>query len=178
MIIIGIDPGATGAVAFLDSDNEALLDVVDIPVHKVLSGKTERMRVDRNGLLEIMNRASQGSHCFIERPEAHPLVFKNKTTGRTETRQPGAAGMFAFGENFGCCLMAATAIRIPLTEIRPGTWKRALSLSASKDETRRRCQELFPTFGYAFARVKDDGRGDATMLALYGARSLRRTSHV
>lgn len=172
VIIVGIDPGASGAIAILDAETEQLLLVEDMPVDKTRVGNTDRLRVARPALFALLSRAA-GAYGFSERPEARPIRFKDKKTGQTQTRQPGAAGMFAFGETYGCIVMGCTCANIRLTEVRPGIWKKELSIPASKDDARRRAAELFPNFAQLFARVKDDGRAESALIALYGARSLR-----
>lgn len=173
MIIVGIDAGSKGAIAFLDSESYALLAVYDIPVDMVQVGKHNRPRVARTELLSILNSA-RGAHVFVERPEGRPMRFTDKRTGGTESRQPGAAGMLSLGENYGCILMAATAVEMRLTEIRPGQWKRAIGTGAAKDDSIRRAIELFPAMRDRFARKKDDGRAEAALIAYYGAKSLKR----
>lgn len=172
IIVIGCDPGLHGAIAILDATNETLLLVEDMPVDKTQVGKSERLRIARPALYALLSRAT-GAYGWTERPEARPISFKDKRTGQTQTRQPGAAGMFAFGETYGCVIMACTAANIRLTEVRPGIWKKELSLPSAKDDARRRASELFPDFAKAFARVKDDGRAESALIALYGARILR-----
>ena len=175
MIIIGIDTGSKGAIAFFDTDTNTLLDVMDMPIDRVQSGKHVRSRVARGALLDVLHRA-RGAVVFIERPEGHPMRQTNKATGQTELRQVGAAGMLAFGESYGCAIMGCTAAGMSITEVRPGQWKRAIGLGAAKDDVRRRCSELFPTHAAKFSRKMDDGRADAAALAYYGARVMGRSS--
>lgn len=175
-ICVGVDPGANGAIAFIDIDSGELLMVEDMPVDKTQTGKHVRSRVARGRLLEIMYRA-KGATVFTERPEGRPMKSTNKKTGQIETRQPGAAGMLSLGENYGNILMSCTAAEMAVTEIRPGQWKSKLSVSASKDDAIRRASELFPSHTHLLARKKDDGRAEAILLAYYGMLSLRGRFH-
>jgi crossover junction endodeoxyribonuclease RuvC len=170
-VCVGIDPGATGAIAFLDLDTSALLFVDDMPCDRVQVGAHLRSRVARRALLDVLLRA-RGAHAFTERAEARPMRRTNKATGKTELATPGAAGMMSYGENYGCVLMGCTAAEMSLTEVRPGMWKKVLGVGASKDDSRRRAAELYPKDADKFARVKDDGRAEAVLLALYGIRTL------
>jgi crossover junction endodeoxyribonuclease RuvC len=176
-IIVAIDSGASGAVAIFDTDSNTLIDVRDLPVDHIQVGKSIRSRVSRWNLLELL-RGAKGAEAIIERPEGRPLRYTDKATGRSASRTPGAQGMLSMGENFGCCLMALTAAEMIVTEVRPGVWKRALGVKAAKDDSRRRAQELFPAHAALFARVKDDGRSEAALLAYYHARQLRGMTHV
>jgi len=171
-VVCGIDPGAGGAVAFLDGDTDGLLLVEDMPVDRTMVGGHARSRVSRPRLLALLMRA-KGSSAFTERPEGRPLRQTDRATGQTVLRSPGAAGMLSMGENYGTIIMACTACEMPLTEVRPGVWKRALSVPAAKDDARRRAAELWPAWAGHFALKKSDGRAEAALLALYGVRVLR-----
>jgi crossover junction endodeoxyribonuclease RuvC len=171
-IVVGIDSGAGGAIAFLESETNELLHIEDMPVDRTQVGKSVRSRISRSRLLALLMRV-RGAAGFVERPIGFPLRQTNKKTGQTESRQPGAAGMLAMGENYGAVIMGCTAAEISLTEVRPGVWKRALSVPAAKDDARRRAAEIWPIWAAHFARVKDDGKAESALLALYGSRVLR-----
>jgi len=56
---------------------------------------------------------------------------------------------------------------IPVRWVSASKWKRALGLSADKGASRRRATELWPAQSAMFARVKDDGRAEAALIAYY-----------
>lgn len=174
-VVVGIDVGASGAIAYIDADSHALLHLEDMPIHKVQIGSTLRSRVDRARLLSFLAHA-RCAPVFVERPDYRPMRQTNRATGQTESRQIGSAGAGAFGESYGCVLMGTTAAGMSLTEVRAGSWKRALSCGASKDDMVRRAQEIWPTWAKSFVGVRDgkmDGRAEACLIALYGARTLK-----
>jgi crossover junction endodeoxyribonuclease RuvC len=80
-------------------------------------------------------------------------------------------GAFMFGEGYGIVHCAVIANGMVLTEVRPGIWKKAMGVGGDKDEARRRASELFPLFKSYFVRKMDDGRAEAALLALWGARA-------
>jgi hypothetical protein len=51
--------------------------------------------------------------------------------------------------------------------VSPAKWKKALGLSADKGASRRRAIELWPERAQWFARVKDDGRAEAALIAYW-----------
>lgn len=169
-LIVGIDCGAEGAVAFMAADG-TLLHIDDMPVDKVQQGKFLRSRIAPSRLLTILGGA-HGAYAVIERPEGFPIVTRNKATGRKENIQPSAKNMLSFGEMFGITLCACVAAGLDVTEIGPGAWKRTMSLPANKDEVRRIAALRFTAWAGAFARKRDDGRAEAAFLALYGQRQL------
>ena len=170
--MLGIDVGVAGAIAILDGDTDELVDVFDMPVDKVSVAGKVRSRIARRALLDILLRVKRAS-AFIEQPEYRPMKGTNKATGQTVVRQMGVSGAGHFGESYGTVLMACTAADISLTEIRPGQWKRPMSVSSSKDDARRRALELFPVHASLFARKMDDGRAEAVLLGLYACRIIR-----
>ncbi len=173
MLIIGVDTGAAGAFAALN-DGE-LIGVWDMPVDKVLVGKTHRSRVSPHRVIEIVGQWwDKDPLAFIERPMARPMMASDKQTGQTTRgRTPGAAGMLAMGESYGVVLGILAAYRFALTEMRPGIWTKAVGAGSSKDDHRRRACYLFPKHSASFSRVKDDGRADAALIAYYGWQQLK-----
>lgn len=174
-IIIGIDVGAKGAIAFMDRASGDVLDVVDMPTDEVQIGASKtRLRVSDWRLLQIL-KGGAGAHAFIEIPAARPIFMRNKEIGTVEKRSPGAAGMLSFGMSYGITRCACTASGIILDEVQPGVWKRVLRVPAAKDDARRIAIQLYPTWAQTFARKKDDGRAEATLIARYGRFILDKT---
>jgi crossover junction endodeoxyribonuclease RuvC len=66
----------------------------------------------------------------------------------------------------------AAGMRIPYSLVIPQTWKKALGVPADKNAARARACQLFPNMASKFARVKDDGRAEAALIALFGYRDL------
>src|SRR3954470_15883887 len=123
-LLVGIDCGAEGAIAYMQPDG-TLLHIEDMPVDKVQQGKFLRSRISPARLLLLLN-GYQDAQVFIERPEGFPIITRSKTTGQRETRQPSAKNMLSFGEMFGITLCACVAAGMAVTEVGPGTWKRAM----------------------------------------------------
>ena len=169
-LIIGVDTGVTGAIAALDQWAN-LIFVEDMPTDRITVGKDKRLRISDVRLLSLLDGIEQ-AHAFIERPEGRPIPFRDKTTGERKTRQPGAAGMLAFGESFGIARCALTAQKIAVTEVRPGQWKQAIGVPADKDEARRIAAQWYPQWAHMFARKMDDGRAEAVLIAKYGYRQM------
>ena len=171
MIVIGADPGASGAIAFLDEAGN-LLDVIDIPVDKIQVGKHSRSRVAIPRLLAALKGAA-GAHAFVEQPTYRPMKKRNPATGQIVDTQMGVAGAGAFGESYGCLITALVASGCAITEVRPGVWGRSIGLKGGKDDARRMAANQFPAMAGMFARVKDDGRADGALIGYYGVLKLR-----
>ena len=151
-MIIGIDPGKAGAVAWV-SEGGHLIEVRDLPFTK-------------EGLMcavlaeWVSGPGRRPTHAFLERVAARPGA--------------GVSGMFNFGRGYGQIEGVLSAVGIPVTLVTPGKWKGDLRLSADKAASRARAAQLWPGLAGMFARVRDDGRAEAALIALHGANSITR----
>jgi crossover junction endodeoxyribonuclease RuvC len=170
LLVVGVDPGLHGGVAFLGE--LGLLHVEDMPIDIVEVNGKKRPRLSFPRLARLLN--VHGATMFCEEPEARPIITRDKQTGRTETRTPGAAGMLALGITVGAVRALAAAYGMEFHSVRSGSWKKALRLGAGKDEARNRAAERFPLHAAMFARVKDDGRAESALIAAYGYAILKQ----
>ena len=148
--IIGIDPGAAGAVAILE--NGRLTQVFDMPVVEITVGGKAKRRVAPELLaseLRLYNLAD--TIAVVEQVGAMP--------------GQGVTSMFAFGQAYGLVLGVLAGLWIPTTTVTPATWKKALKLNTGKDGARAKAAQLWPAQADQFKRVKDDGRAEAALLA-------------
>lgn len=153
MVVIGIDPGAKGAIVAVEHGR--IIWWCDMPVDEVKVGGKVRARVSAARLVSALTAGSRPvSHAYVENVSAHP--------------RDGAAGAFAFGKACGILEGALAATGIPITLVTPAEWKRAMRCPADKGAARKRACELFPVSAELFSRVKDDGRAEAAMIALHG----------
>jgi crossover junction endodeoxyribonuclease RuvC len=150
-MIIGIDIGVTGAIALLD-ETGALMSVTDMPC--LDSGPKGRRKINAPLLAGIIWN-SHATRAFVEHVSARP--------------GEGAVGGFTFGRALGVIEGALAAAGIPITFLTPPTWKRALGLTlASKDASRAEAIRRWPAHAELFARVRDDGRAEAALIAIAG----------
>jgi crossover junction endodeoxyribonuclease RuvC len=56
--------------------------------------------------------------------------------------------------------------------VTPAKWKKHFGLNRDKGVSRSKATERFPEYANLFSRVKDDGRAEAALIALYGAEQL------
>lgn len=154
MKIIGVDPGASGAIAVLDLENRSLV-VIDMPTAKVKRGPRTVNQVDAVRLAEALKPHAEDAHAMVEKVWSMP--------------GQGVASTFAFGRAAGIIEGVLAALDIPFSLIPPATWTKTMRLFGGKDGSRARAQELFPDQAHLFARKKDDGRADAALIACYAA---------
>jgi crossover junction endodeoxyribonuclease RuvC len=156
MIIVGVDPGLGGAIARFDTGTGALVDVVDMPILELAkAGKKSRI-VDAYGLANLMARDCD--HVFVE----------------TQQTRPGQAAQ-AVAKTFtgyGVVLGVVACFQIPISHVNPRKWKADLKVPAAKDGARARASELIRGGSVHWPLVKHDGRAEASLIGLWGMRSL------
>jgi crossover junction endodeoxyribonuclease RuvC len=153
--IVGVDPGVNGAVAVIDTE-AGTLAIVDMPREPGRGGKNA---VSPTGVALLFG-SLQADYVFVEDVSAMP--------------GQGVTSMFNFGRSLGIVLGAAAA-KSSLWLVRPQEWKARTNTPTDKTQARRRASELFPRHHDLFARVKDDGRAEAALLAFYGTMKLSAT---
>lgn len=152
MLIVGIDPGFSGAIAMLDTETQALV-IHDCPLFEIKNKKHINV-----GHLNTIFRdfAARGVTLAVLEWVAPMPRQGIASTGRF---------MEGFGIYRGLC--QAHIPRIEL--VKPVKWKRALQLGHDKELARKVATAQFPAHSALFARVKDDGRAEAALLCIYGA---------
>jgi crossover junction endodeoxyribonuclease RuvC len=158
MIFCGVDPGLNGAIAFFEP-HSGRLDVVDMPTVEVLRGGKAKREVSPQMLAGIMR-----SH-IEDRTAVVALERVNAMRGQ------GVTSVFSFGRSSGVVEGVVAALSLAITLVPPQTWQKALNVRNGKDGSRARAAELFPAMSASFARVKDDGRSDASLIAYWLATS-------
>tara|TARA_B100002052_G_C15817619_1_gene569000 strand:+ start:13 stop:504 length:492 start_codon:yes stop_codon:yes gene_type:complete len=155
MYIIGIDPGISGAICFLD--NGKIIDVIEMPT--MAEGKKNKKQVNGNQLYnELKKYLSE-----INIDEACVVV-------EHVTAMPGqgVTSMFNFGQSFGVIKGICSAMQLPIHFIRPTKWKKYFNLiNTSKDASRSRAIELFPKVSEKLKRKKDSNKADSILIASY-----------
>jgi crossover junction endodeoxyribonuclease RuvC len=153
-MILGIDPGIGGALALL-SDAGELVDVLDMPVLR--DGPKGRAAVNGPLLAEAIYRW-HATRAYVELVGARP--------------GEGAVGAFSFGRSRGIIEGVLAAAGVPVEMIAPPAWKRAVGIgpgrAGAKDMARSEAIRRWPGKAGLFARVKDDGRAEAALIAIAG----------
>jgi crossover junction endodeoxyribonuclease RuvC len=143
--------------------NPSTVETVDIPVHLLTRGGRAKREVDIVELIRLL-----ATHCidhaFVEQVGAMP--------------GQGVSGVFAFGKCYGVILGVLASRSIPLSLVPPVRWKRALGVPKAKDGARARASQLLPEAAHQWRLKKHDGRAEAALIALYGARQLSGTAAV
>ena len=151
---IGIDCGLNGAIALV-GDGE-LVRVEDMPTVTLTRNGKNKRQVSVPELVDII-KDFDPTEAYVEK------VFAMSGQGVTS--------VFSLARSLGVVEGSLTALRIKTTMMTPQTWIKAMGVVGGKDGSRARAMELFPEHLALFKRVKDDGRSDASLIALWGYRN-------
>ena len=152
-VVVGIDPGITGAIALLCGDRA--VRVWDMPV--AADGRTNAVcpALLADILGEARDLAGERPTVIVERVAARP--------------GQGVTSMFSFGRSLGVVEGVVGALGLPMQRVTPDAWKRRAKLRGQpKDASRAMALRLFPEVAGELARKKDAGRADALLIAMFG----------
>ena len=155
MLIIGIDPGISGSICFLD--NGKILEVIEMPI--MTDGKKNKKQVNGSQVYnEVTKRIKQFEKNQIRVVIEHVSAMPGQ----------GVTSMFNFGQSFGILKGICTAMQLPMYFVRPTKWKKYFNLlNSEKDASRTRAIEIFPYFSSQLSRKKDSNKADAILIASF-----------
>ena len=145
--IMGLDPGVSGAVAFYYPEKPLLIAAYDVPLVD--------KRINPSALSDLIKMHGPDL-AVIEIVHAMP--------------RQGVSSSFNFGVSYGMALGVVGAMKIPVVSVSPTKWKKYFGLSSDKEESRALAISKWPASDH-FRRKKDDGRAEASLLAVYGAKT-------
>ncbi len=155
-LIVGIDPGVTGAIAMIDGQGK-LLEVID--VEAIEQAKKGRRRLDLHHFAWAIRQIS------ADWIMPHLIVIEVQHSMHNQ----GMVSTFTNGYGYGGMLGILTALDQPYCVVRPNDWKVFFRLSsASKAQSREMVMARFPGQADQFKRVKDHNRAEAVLIALWG----------
>ena len=155
MLIIGIDPGISGSICFLEDG--IIKDVLEMPT--MTEGKKNKKQVNGSQIFNeisfrIKTHEKKNIKVVIEQVSAMP--------------GQGVTSMFNFGQSFGILKGICSAMQLPIYFVRPAKWKKYFNLiNSEKDASRTRAIEIFPYFSSNLSKKKDSNKADAILIASY-----------
>jgi crossover junction endodeoxyribonuclease RuvC len=155
MLIIGIDPGISGAICFFEDGQ--VKEIIDMPV--MADGKKNKRQI--NGP-QTYNEISKRINKF---PKKDVIVVIEQVSAMPGQ---GVTSMFNFGQSFGVLKGICSAMQLSMFFIRPAKWKKYFGLiKTEKDASRTRVIEIFPYISYELSRKKDSNKADAVLIASF-----------
>ena len=153
MIIIGIDPGVSGAICILTDGK--ITEIYEMPT--MIDGKKNKKQVNGAEITNIFQKElinEKNSKVIIEHVSAMP--------------GQGVTSMFNFGQSFGVLKGICSAMQLPMYFVRPVKWKKYFNLiKTNKDASRTKVIEIFPYISSKISRKKDSNKADSILIAKY-----------
>ena len=153
MIIIGIDPGITGAISILE--NSKVIEVHETPT--MIDGKKNKRQVNGAQITNIIKK-------WLNKDKEVIVVVEhvNAMPGQ------GVTSMFNFGQSFGVIKGICSALSLPIYFVRPTKWKKHFNLiKTNKEASRTKVIEIYPNISAQLSRKKDSNKADAILIARY-----------
>lgn len=155
-LVLGIDPGLSGALAFYCAERAQLIDVKDMPLTTSLRGKRV---LNLYGLAKLIKDVAPLLRLVVIEA-VHSMPYQSSVS------------TFTFGEVFGQTQGIIASNMLKMIFVRPEVWKAQLGLSSDKNLSRQKAIDLFPTKSELFSRAKYDGRAESALIAYFAAKFL------
>jgi hypothetical protein len=157
---VGVDPGITGAVAWISGRDYG---VFDLPT----------MTASDNGKVRWMVDGAELAYLLTANVPKPPPSNEVRAALEQTSAMPGqgVASMFSMGHSFGACHGVLGTLGYDLTLVRPAQWKKDLGIGRKKGEdadvgkakSMSLARKHFPKA--PLERIKDHNRAEALLLA-------------
>ena len=155
MLIIGMDPGISGAICFFE--NGEVKEIIDMP--NMADGKKNKRQI--NGP-QIYNEISSR---IKNTPKKEIVVVIEQVSAMPGQ---GVTSMFNFGQSFGVLKGICSAMQLSMYFIRPVKWKKYFGLiKTEKDASRTKVIEIFPYIYSQLSKKKDSNKADAILISSF-----------
>ena len=144
MLIIGMDPGISGAICFFE--NGDVKEIIDMP--NMADGKKNKRQI--NGP-QVYNEISSR---IKNTPKKEIVVVIEQVSAMPGQ---GVTSMFNFGQSFGVLKGICSAMQLSMYFIRPVKWKKYFGLII----------EIFPYISSQLSRKKDSNKADAILISSF-----------
>lgn len=154
MLILGIDPGKTGALALIETKDALMrMSIEDMP-----------------SSAQLICKWLQGAPYPIDF-----AVIEDVGAGvfSPNGRKQGAVSAFTFGYGAGVLEGILTAMGNRIYKVKPAVWKASMGLSRDKADSLKMAREKFPAYEDSFKLKKHDGRAEAALIALFGLKHFK-----
>jgi crossover junction endodeoxyribonuclease RuvC len=157
-LILGVDPGYTGALCLIDPGAGGagrIVTMKDMPLAQV----KERNEIDVGELNRWVD--------FHSREIRFAVIEK---VGPRPGESPDRVFRFGYGAGVihGICAGNWTSVFF----VQPAVWKSLMNVTSDKDTSLELARKSFPDDEQLFRRQKDHGRAEAALLAKFGAERL------
>lgn len=153
-MILGIDPGLSGALALY---SDVALVIFDMPTIETVVNKKVKRAIDAYQL---------GNWIDLHRTEISLAIVEQVGS----MPEQGITSAFNFGFSTGVIHGVLAGNQVPMRTVTPAVWKRQFGLiGKGKDASRLAASRIVPQYADRWPLKKHDGRAEAFLLAAWGA---------
>lgn len=161
MIVIGIDPGLTGAVAVMDHNGvRAVFDLPTMPAPEVGKDALVKNKIDGRALCQLLLK-----HCPASEGKPHVVLEKVGTMGGKNNAVQTQGALL---RTLGAVESVVECLNYKVQYVAPQSWKRKFGLGKEKAKSLETARRLHPEAATNLSRVKDHNRAEAVLLAHWG----------
>jgi Holliday junction resolvasome RuvABC endonuclease subunit len=152
MIAVGIDPGLTGAAAFVDSRGTCA--IIDMPTVALAGTGLIRRRIDGGALARGLRE-----YCPIGEPRVVAIEAVRTMGGQNNAVQTQGSLM----RSLGAIEAVLEVLRLDFQSVEPQVWKGFYGLGSDKKESMAKALSLYPDAPIRLA--KDHNKAEALLIA-------------
>lgn len=156
MIVIGVDPGLTGAISFIDGRGSVVVE--DIPTMPLGGNGMVTRKVDGLALARLVR-----NHCPASEDAMVVCEAVRVMGGKNNAIQTQGSLM----RTLGAVEAVFEVLRFSVLMVEPQTWKKHFGLKSDKAASLEAARTLYPSC-QAITRKKDHNRAESLLLAHYG----------
>lgn len=161
MIVIGIDPGLTGAVAVMDDQGvRAVFDIPTMPVPGAGPKALVKNKVDGYALCQLLL-----NHCPAGYGKPRVFLEKVSTMGGANNAVQTQGSLM---RSLGAIESVVECLKWPLEQVAPQTWKKLYGIGSDKAMALAKARELHKEAATDLKLAKHHNRAEAVLLAHWG----------
>lgn len=152
-VILGVDPGITGAMAFNGLD---IIWVEDLPTVTIPNQRRKETQLDPIALANRLKEVQKRCQLFAYLEKTHAM-------------KDSAMTAFSMGFTRGVILSVLACLEIPVVDVLPNAWKKKFGLiRCDKDASIGVAKQQYPQCSEHLNRKKDHNRAEAILISEYG----------
>ncbi len=165
-MILGIDPGLTGALALYDPATRRIANAKNLPTFEIKRNGKLKGVLDTHALVATLREwAPQITHAYLEQVGPMP--------------KQGVSSVWSFCRSHCAPETTLICLNIPFTPVPPQVWKKAVGTTADKDHALLRASQLMPHDIDRWTpkrgiinKLECEGIAEAALMAYYGAQKI------